>query len=169
MLPSSVDSYWVEDGVLLAGEYPGDLDPEVARAKLGELLDCGIRAFIDLTETSDPLEPYEVILMEEAEARGIEVSYARHPIRDINIPTVDGMRTILRALADAHESGAPAYVHCWGGIGRTGTVVGCWLKEQGALDCDPVEAIARLRKATKKRDIKSPEASSQVRFIARWK
>ena len=79
------------------------------------------------------------------------------------------MRSILRALDDARAAGAPVYVHCWGGIGRTGTVVGCWLKRQGSLDCDPVEAIARLRKDTRKRYAASPEAASQLRFIARWK
>ena len=26
------------------------------------------------------------------------------------------------AIADEHT----IYLHCWGGIGRTGTVVGCW-------------------------------------------
>ena len=169
MLPTRVDCYWVEEGVLLAGEYPGDMHPEAARARLRELLDCGIRAFIDLTEVDDPLEPYDGLLKEEAGERGLEVSYARHPIRDISVPTVERMRSILRALDDARAAGAPVYVHCWGGIGRTGTVVGCWLKGQGSLDCDPVEAIARLRKDTRKRYAASPEAASQLRFIARWK
>ena len=42
------------------------------------------------------------------------------------------------------------YVHCWGGIGRTGTVVGCLLAADG-MDCDQLlAAIAALREGTRK-------------------
>ena len=34
---------------------------------------------------------------------------------------------ILDAIDKALEDGKNVYVHCWGGIGRDGTVVGCWL------------------------------------------
>ena len=41
------------------------------------------------------------------------------------------MREILDHLRTRLDSGHKVYVHCWGGIGRTGTVVGCHLVEQG--------------------------------------
>ena len=37
-----------------------------------------------------------------------------------------GMGDVLTLIEEALVRGA-VYVHCWGGIGRTGTVVGCWL------------------------------------------
>ena len=49
------DSYWLVDGALLAGEYPATSDEAGTRAKLAKFLDAGIRTFIDLTESTDPL------------------------------------------------------------------------------------------------------------------
>ena len=45
--------------MLLAGEYPGARTEAEARAKLGILLDAGVRQFIDLTEAGEySLRPY---------------------------------------------------------------------------------------------------------------
>ena len=46
-------SYWVHDGLLCAGCYPGDLDPATRDAKLGGLLDCGIRRVISLMQPGE--------------------------------------------------------------------------------------------------------------------
>ena len=59
--------YWVVPGKLLAGEYPIDLDEETSRVKLGDLIDGGVSAFIDLTEENElarstPLRPYASLL-----------------------------------------------------------------------------------------------------------
>ena len=41
------------------------------------------------------------------------------------------MASILDAIDAALDGGKTVYVHCWGGVGRTGTVVGCWLVRHG--------------------------------------
>ena len=82
------DSYWLLEDRLLAGEYPGASDENRARRKIEAILKAGIRSFIDLTETVDPLEPYEPILHERAASMGLEVSYRRMPIRDMSISVV---------------------------------------------------------------------------------
>jgi protein-tyrosine phosphatase len=138
-----------------------------ARAKLGALLECGIRTFVDLTHPRE-LEPYESLLISEAEARALTVSYHRHPIRDADIPSEAGMREILATIRSSVERGDPVYVHCWGGIGRTGTVVGCWLVEAGRSGDDVFEAIKTLRARTMKRRTQSPETSDQADFILEW-
>jgi hypothetical protein len=46
----------VEPDRLLAGEYPGSFVESTARARLGALLECGIRTFVDLTQPRE-LEP----------------------------------------------------------------------------------------------------------------
>ena len=38
------------------------------------------------------------------------------------------MLAVLDAIDIALCEGHGVYIHCWGGVGRTGTVVGCWLK-----------------------------------------
>ena len=162
------DSYWLLEGQLLAGEYPGRLDEHGTRPKLERMLASGIRSFIDLTETDDPLEPYDAMLMEVAAARGIEVRYQRLPIRDMDVPRSDVMAEILSLIGTEIAAGRPVYVHCWGGIGRTGTVAGCWLVEQGQ-SCD--EAFARineLRAPLPDGRIESPQTAAQRAFVRGW-
>ena len=65
------------------------------------------------------------------------------------------------------ERGNAVYVHCWGGIGRTGTVVGCWLVETGGAGDDVLEAIKALRAGTMKRSTQFPETSDQAELHSR--
>ena len=46
------------------------------------------------------------------------------------------------AVDDALGEGRTVYVHCWGGIGRTGTVVGCWLVRHGLTGRGALDQIA---------------------------
>lgn len=48
------DFYWLLDGQLLAGEYPGSWTRSGATEKLGLFLAAGIRTFIDVTDDTDP-------------------------------------------------------------------------------------------------------------------
>ena len=58
-------AYWIEPGVLIAGEYPGAQTEAEAERKLASLLDVGVRRFVDLTEEGE-LEPYEALLQQLA-------------------------------------------------------------------------------------------------------
>ncbi len=165
--PCDPDCYWVEPDRLLAGEYPGSANAEAARAKVAALLECGVRTFIDLTEQHE-LEPYDNVLIAEADARGVDVTYHRKAIEDLGIPSAFRMRDILATIRASIERGDPVYVHCWGGIGRTGTVVGCWLTERGQANDDAIVAIAALRKRIRKCGTPSPETREQAAFVREW-
>jgi protein-tyrosine phosphatase len=166
---SEIHCYWVEPGVLLAGEYPGAKYGTSPEDKLAALLDAGVRVFIDLTEDSEPLAPYEAPLGELARAAGLDVVYERHPIRDVSVPDEPARnRGVLAALARGRAAQQVAYIHCWGGIGRTATVVGCLLREQG-LDGDAaLERIRSLREGTTKAFRESPETAEQQEYIRGW-
>src|SRR5690606_19026622 len=55
------EAYWVIEGRLLAGGYPGGKRPQDVERRLGALLDAGFDAFIDLTEGGE-LPPYQLYL-----------------------------------------------------------------------------------------------------------
>lgn len=164
------NSYRLHDGKLIAGEYPGDTDAASAREKLGALLDAGVTTFVDLTEPHE-LVPYAPLLAKMATARGVEATYIRHSIRDVSVPrSSDVMRGILDAIDAALTDGGVVYVHCWGGVGRTGTVVGCHLVRRGMSGDDALAQVAALFKHMEKypRRRRSPETDEQDAYVRAW-
>lgn len=155
------DCYRVADG-LLAGEYPGASDPELAARRLRAFSRYGIALFVDLTHPADPLEPYARLL--DAGTRRTS-----HPIPDLGTPTIPLMTRILDEIDAAIAGREQVYVHCWGGIGRTGTVVGCWLARHGLDDGDPIARIARLRRDVSDAFVASPQTDAQCAMVRAWK
>jgi len=172
--PLPGDSFWVEEGLLLAGPYPGAIDRTEAAAKLEAFLDVGITTFVDLTEAGEPsptripLKPYDELLSEIASRRGISVRHVRMPIRDVNIPTAAEMEAILAFISTTLAEREPVYVHCCGGIGRTGTVVGCLGIENGVPPESVLDELATLRAGTQRSPERSPETEEQRQFVRKW-
>ncbi len=81
------------------------------------------------------------------------------------------MAVILDTIDDALADGHQVYVHCWGGIGRTGTTVGCWLVRQGHDGPSALAEVARLFGATLKGQAgrHSPETSAQCDWVKTWR
>lgn len=165
------NSYWVRPGRLLAGEYPGSEFPDVARERVDALLGSGVTYCLDLTAPDDPLEPYDDLLSSNGHA-GKGIIYARRAIPDMRVPPVDDMRAILDEIDAAIDQGHVVYVHCWGGIGRTGTVVGCHFVRHGMDGEDALEEVQRLydtMSEEKRRHFPwSPQTTAQCDFVRRW-
>src|SRR5580704_7523238 len=164
------NSYWVIPDKFLAGEYPGDEDPVKARKKINQFLAAGIRHFIDLTEF-DELEPYDAILSEEARNSSIIATYQRFPIRDNSVPRdSEHLAEILFAIDRRIREGGTVYLHCWGGVGRTGLVVACWLQEHGRAPDDSLAELSAKWSTVEKisRKPESPETSVQVSWVKTW-
>ena len=162
-------SYWLEDGQLIAGGYPCSFNPKETRRRLESILDAGIRSFIDLTFEDEGLEPYESLLKQLAEEKQIDVAYHRFSIRDHDVPATTLMHEVLRTIREEIAAGRMVYFHCWGGIGRTGTVAGCWLVE-GGYSCDAaLDRINELRRGTPDFYTRSPETDEQVTFVKNWR
>lgn len=162
------NSYSVIEGQLLAGEYPAPGPDDERRLKLRGLVDAGIRSFVDLTEAHE-LRPYHALLEQIASERGVDVRYRRMSITNRGIPSVEHMQATLRHIRGEIDAGRPVYVHCWGGIGRTGTLVGCWLIEAGTCAAaDAIARIANLRSLTPDPSVASPETPEQVEFVNGW-
>ncbi|HEC62180.1 MAG TPA: hypothetical protein ENI27_08005, partial [bacterium] len=168
-------SYWVQHPHFLAGCYPGEKDPHQAREKIDALLKEGVRTIVNLMEEIEighdglQINPYDAILSELSELRGLKTEMVRCPIRDVSITTPEHMRSILDVIDREISRGVPVYVHCWGGRGRTGTVVGCWLIRHGiATGNKALDHIQQLRQRVPDRRQLSPETPAQCEMVRRW-
>lgn len=185
-------TYWVND-MLLAGEHPTSkkCSESQTRKRLRDYLECGITCFVDLTFEGERAD-YEQILMEEAANQQHQqqpgtasplsrpvVSYKRLPIPDFGIPeSKERMKEILNTIDMAiNEGGSKAYVHCRGGIGRTGTVVGCYIMRHRddfnnnvSSGKDALDEVNRLFQASARssESYYSPETRDQMRFVEEW-
>jgi hypothetical protein len=168
-------SYWVIPGKLLAGCYPGSEDPIVEVKNIKVIIQAGIRHFIRLLEPQEysrPDDPFPLYVdhMETiAEKMGITVTFDQISIKDFSIPTERQMVRILNQIDMCIKYDKPVYVHCWGGKGRTGTVVGCYLARHGfAAGNDVIKMIKELRKNTENFSDPSPETRTQIKMVINW-
>ena len=117
---------WVAPGVL------GCAYPRTERA-LNALSSSGVRLLVNLHE-----RPHDPVRLKRHGLRE-----AHLPIKDFAAPSPEqierGVQAILRGLA----AGEAAAVHCGGGLGRTGTLLACYLVRSECLGEE--EAIRRVR------------------------
>ena len=80
------------------------------------------------------------------------------------------MNEILDTIEESLRAGRKIYLHCWGGIGRTGTTVGCYLVRQGKTADEALEQLVYMVAGVPKSQVHphSPETREQVNFIRSW-
>ena len=157
---------WVVPSRFLAGEYPGAPGDSQARQKLQAMLQRGVTHFVDLAERGE-LVPYESLLHEQASQLGVAAFHARYAITEVSVPQTPGeMAAILGAIDAAVDVGGVVYVHCWGGVGRTGTVVGCWLVRHGHTGTGALAQVAEWWRGVEKADCKRTDSPGNARAAA---
>jgi hypothetical protein len=171
-------SYWVVPGRLLAGAYPGHPDPRAHAQQHDALWSAGIRSVVSLMEEHERdhqqrrFADYVTPLRERAANAGEVFEFRRFPIVDFGTPTRETMQQILDHIDAELLAERPVYVHCFGGFGRTGTAVGCWLLRHGyASETDVLEVLKGLRQRDPDKQAArkpSPETHSQRRFVTEW-
>ena len=86
------------------------------------------------------------------------------------VPSRGEMTGILNEIDGVITAERPVYVHCWGGKGRTGTVVGCYLARHAFASGERVlEMIRELRASVPGGGYDSPETERQREMVRSWR
>jgi atypical dual specificity phosphatase len=96
------------------------------------LVDKGIGGIVTLTESSLDRS----IVLEN------DVVYKHIPVVDMAPPSIKAIIEFLKFSEDCLKKKKAVLVHCTAGLGRTGTMLSCYLVKNGI---DPFEAIRRIR------------------------
>ncbi|CAM9989589.1 unnamed protein product [Choristocarpus tenellus] len=162
-LGPTMESNWVLPGKLLVGAYPASMEDNHHAHLLCSILLQGVSTFVCLQQeylaegvtekmwrSGDALRPYYQdvlqLLRKLQELRKCDpmvyptitepdkTDFVHFPIVDCNV--ADDTKVLLLAanLADRVAKGEVMYLHCWGGHGRTGTVVSIMLHLMYGLD-----------------------------------
>jgi atypical dual specificity phosphatase len=143
----SLNFSWVVEGKLAGSARPGKFGKSDIQQDLDLLYQSGIRAIMSVMVEDLP----------EAQADG-RFQYLHLPVYGFTPPTPDQMAEALAFIESNNAADRPVLVHCAEGVGRTGTVLACYLVSLGQ---DPTEAVRLLRKLRPN----SVEHSSQMEAI----
>lgn len=82
-------------------------------------------------------------LLDEYKIAGFEVKCL--PIIDQGVCTANEISSLINWITENLKIGAKIMIHCVGGLGRSGTVAGCYLKSSGYNSENAVKEVRRVR------------------------
>ncbi|CAN0548145.1 unnamed protein product, partial [Ectocarpus sp. 12 AP-2014] len=197
-LGPTMESNWVLPGRLLVGAYPASMNDSHHAHLLCTILLQGVSTFVCLQQeyraegvteemwrSGDALRPYfqDVVQLlaklgelRSADPRSVpaicapeETDFVHFPIVDCNVADDTKVLQLAAQLAGRLARGEVMYLHCWGGHGRTGTVVCIMLHLMYGLGAD--EAMERCQHVHDVRRIPisvgSPQTESQRQQVRR--
>ena len=120
-------------GWILPGRLAGfGLSGELTEADVRTLERAGVGALVTLTEQAVWPEP-----------PGLRCLHL--PVPDMTVPRPEQVDRFLEFVAAAEGAGLASAVHCRAGLGRTGTMLACYLVSRGETPEDALEQV-RLRR-----------------------
>src|SRR5947209_1443363 len=133
---------WLIENRLAGVAYPTSEDAFALLWKFG------VRALLTLTE-----QPLALAL---PTSYGFQVEHL--PINDMTAPTLCQVEQAIACINGLLAQGLPVAVHCAMGLGRTGTILACYLVSQGSSAREAIEQVRTTRPG-------SIETSAQVAVI----
>lgn len=134
---------WVEEGKIAGMACPA------TQSNIEWLKQQNIGLIISLTE--EPLGGNSF------DTSGIEVLHL--PIKDFCVPTKEQIDNFIQRADQVMAQGKAVVAHCRAGIGRTGTILACWLAAKKRISGD--DAIAKVRQLRPH----SVETAQQEKFV----
>ncbi len=138
---------WLIEGRLAGVSYPRSEDALALLSKLG------VKALLSLPE--EPL-PTELLTKYELHMEHL-------PIVDFTAPTLSQAEQAVAIIDGFLAQGLPVAVHCAAGLGRTGTILACYLVSQGYSAKDAIEEVRTKRPGS----LETPEQEAIVREFER--
>jgi protein-tyrosine phosphatase len=132
------------DGRLGLTIVPGRRDYERSlEADLDSLCESGIQAVLCLL-SHDEFERYGVVgLLDRYRNEGMDVLHL--PTIDRTPPSDDSLDQAMTWISGHVAAGRSVLVHCVGGLGRAGTVAGCWPRQHGLSGDEAIRVVREFR------------------------
>ncbi len=137
------------DDVIAGSSHPGR--GEMLEENLRELRGLGIGAIVTVCE-----EPLDSGPLDENEFRSLHLD-----VSDFKAPTIGQIESAMQFMGQSSREGKAVLVHCFAGMGRTGTLLACYLVSEGRSAGVAIDEVRRARPG-------SIEDPSQERVIHAW-
>jgi atypical dual specificity phosphatase len=139
---------WVLDNELAGSEGPASFDD------LAFLYHQGVRAVIRMEERTIAADG----------GNDIDLVDLYEPVEDFTAPDMEQIQRMIDFIDQQTAEERPVVVSCYAGIGRTGTVLACYLVHRGT---EPAAAISRVREL-RPPSIQTADQEAAIHAYAKW-